>query len=67
MSIAADLDIGLLTGVVVSMVTILVFSQLAQGRLLGKADKEDVIMELDRHGVSPVAGVKIFRYIFIFS
>ncbi|XP_070200357.1 prestin-like [Littorina saxatilis] len=61
-SVFGDLDIGLLAGVVFSMVTVLVVSQLAKGTLLGKANNEDVIVDLDRKGVSAPPGVKIFRF-----
>ena len=60
-SVFGDLDIGLLVGVVFSMVTVLVVSQLAKGRVLGKADREDIIMDLNRKGINAIPGVRIFR------
>lgn len=60
-SVFGDLDIGLLAGVVFSMVTVLVVSQLAKGRVLGKADTEDIIMDLNRKGINAIPGVRIFR------
>jgi hypothetical protein len=56
-----DLDMGLLVGVLFSMVTVVSVSQLAKGSLFGKANNEDVIIELKRKNVSPIPGVKIFR------
>ena len=61
-SVFGDLDIGLLAGVVFSMVTVLVVSQLAKGRVLGKADTEDIIMDLNRKGINAIPGVRIIRY-----
>ena len=60
-SVFGDLDIGLLAGVVFSMVTVLVVSQLAKGRVPGKADTEDIIMDLNRKGINAIPGVRIFR------
>ncbi|KAL8577748.1 hypothetical protein ACOMHN_065565 [Nucella lapillus] len=61
-SIFGDLDIGLLAGVVFSMITVMVIGQLAQGRLLGKATDEDLLLTVNREGICPVPGVKIFRF-----
>ncbi|KAK7099201.1 prestin-like [Littorina saxatilis] len=61
-SVFGDLDIGLLVGVVVSMVTVLIVSQLAKGTLLGKSSYEDLIIDLDRRGIFPFPGVTIFRF-----
>ena len=60
-SVFGDLDIGLLVGVIFSMVTVLVVSQMAKGRVLGKADDEDVIMDLNCKGINAIPGIKIFR------
>ena len=60
-SVLGDLDIGLLVGVIFSMVTVLMVSQLAKGRVLGKADKEDIIMDMNRKGINAIPGVRIFR------
>ncbi|XP_076450509.1 prestin-like [Babylonia areolata] len=61
-TIFGDLDLGLLVGVVFSMVTVMAIGQLARGRLLGKAASEDLVLSLSRKGVCPVPGVKIFRF-----
>ncbi|KAL8577749.1 hypothetical protein ACOMHN_065566 [Nucella lapillus] len=61
-SIFGDLDIGLLAGVVFSMITVMVIGQLAQGRLLGKATDEDLLLTVNRKGIYPVPGVKVFRF-----
>nr|KAG5709111.1 hypothetical protein BaRGS_028567 [Batillaria attramentaria] len=61
-SVFGDLDIGLLVGVVFSMVTVLVVSQLADGKLLGRAESEDVVMDTQRKGIRTVPGVRIFRF-----
>ena len=61
--VLADLDIGLLVGMIFSMITVLAVGQLAKGTLLGRAEKEDMIMSLDRQGVRPVPGVRIFRWV----
>ena len=62
-SVFGDLDIGLLVGVVFSMVTVLLVSQLAKGTVLGKATNEDIILDLDRRGVSAFPGIRIFRWV----
>ncbi|XP_076450508.1 prestin-like [Babylonia areolata] len=61
-SVFGDLALGLLVGVVFSMVTVMAIGQLARGRLLGKAASEDLVLSLSRKGVCPVPGVKIFRF-----
>ena len=56
-----DLDVGLLVGVVFSMVTVLAVSQLAKGTLLGRSDHEDVLLSVGRKGISTIPGVRVFR------
>ncbi|KAK7500434.1 hypothetical protein BaRGS_00008341, partial [Batillaria attramentaria] len=60
--IFADLGIGLLVGMVFSMVTVLGVSQLASGTLLGRAEDEDVVMDAGCRGIKPIPGVRIFRF-----
>lgn len=60
-SVLVGLDIGLLAGVLFSLLTILLVSQLAPATLLGRAETEDVLLDRKRDGIKLVPGIRIFR------
>ncbi|XP_025087547.1 sulfate transporter-like isoform X2 [Pomacea canaliculata] len=61
-SVLVGLDIGLLAGVLFSLLTILLVSQLAPATLLGRAETEDVLLDRKRDGIKLVPGIRIFRF-----
>ena len=62
-SVFADLEYGLLTGIAISFITVVVQDQYAKGRLIGFSDQEDIFIDArSRIHVREFPSIKVFLF-----
>lgn len=62
-SVFADLEYGLLTGIAISFITVVVQDQFAKGRLIGFSDQEDIFIDArSRIHVREFPSIKVFLF-----